>query len=121
VQDLHAGVPLFVNEAAFTRSWSCEPKERCTVGSGAGFDGNRYTVVEHNLTETYDWSMEWSEVPIDASTDTLRMVCVKLGYGTEERGLFSESNLIVDVDGIDELSVNGLSSPHRKVSYDADR
>lgn len=111
-ENLNAIVELLMNEAALARRRSDEAINRRSVTCCSSGDGKGGSIAEQDCGEADDGDVEGREVSAEARGDTVGVVRTQGRDRAFENGLFGEDELIVGVDGIDQLSADGLTDAH---------
>jgi hypothetical protein len=115
---LHTGMNLLFNEASGWLGWGDETINRRSVCSRTCNDGQCGSIGKDNTVEANNRNVEGRKVCTEACADTAVMIGAERGDFAENGRLFRQYEVIVQVNGVDKLSANGLTNLHGKPVVD---
>ena len=114
-------VPLLVDEPSFAGRRRDKTVDGSAIGGSAGSDGNDRAIGEGDTCEADYGRVERCKVTTKPRADAVGVVGTECGYSTDDDGFNREDEGVACVNGIDELSADGLAYAHREMIDNLDR
>jgi hypothetical protein len=111
-QNLKPIAPLLPNKAALPGRGRDQAIDRRSVSGSPRDNRQDGSVRKYDAVEPNIWNMKRREVPAKPSRDATAMVRMQSHNRAMDDGFGWQNNAVVNINGIDELTVDVLPHPH---------